>query len=154
MSLLRHMTVCLIFSITVLSGSNQTFAQDFTVDIPAFPGAEGFGAYTTGGRGGAVLEVTNLNDDGQGSLRAAIETTGARTIVFRVSGTIKLEANATDTDGNISIVEFFHNGDGGSVWIPIGNSTIPDHGSNYCFDWDTTEVVDGIGYVLRVVAFK
>jgi len=69
-----------------------------------------------------------------------------------ISGTIKLEANATDIDGNISIVEFYHNGNGGSVWKPIGNSTIPDYGSNYCFDWDTTKVVDGIGYVFLVRA--
>src|SRR5580765_4706304 len=58
--------------------------------IPAFPGAEGFGANTAGGRGGRVIAVTNLSDDGPGSFRAACEAEGPRIVIFRVSGLITL----------------------------------------------------------------
>ena len=61
--------------------------------MAAFPGAEGGGAAARGGRGGQVIEVTNLDDSGPGSLRAALEAEGPRIVVFRVAGIIQLDSN-------------------------------------------------------------
>ena len=70
---------------------------------PAFPGAEGFGANTLGGRGGEIFEVVNLNDSGSGSLRACIDAIGARTCVFRTGGLIQLQSSLSIRNPYITI---------------------------------------------------
>jgi len=99
------------FTVTVVDGRGGTASTavavavsptpDASTPLAAFPGAEGFGAYATGGRGGSVIYVTNLNADGAGSLQWAIDQPGARYILFKVSGLIDTQIHLTN--GNVTI---------------------------------------------------
>jgi hypothetical protein len=91
-------------------------------DIPAFPGAEGGGKYSFGGRGGKVIVVTNLNDDGEGSFRWACEQGGARIVVFNVAGIIRIKTPVIIRAPYITIQGQTAPGDGvclagESVWL-------------------------------------
>jgi pectate lyase len=103
--------------------------------IPAFPGAEGAGAFTAGGRGGKFFEVTNLNDDGAGSLREAIESEGPRIVIFRVSGIITLEKLLTISN----------------PYITIAGQTAP--GDGICLRGHTTEI-NTHNVILRHLRFR
>lgn len=93
--------------------------------IPAFPGAEGGGAYTAGGRGGKVIVVTSLADEGLGTLREACETGGARIIVFNVSGVIRLNSPINVRAPYVTIAGQTAPGDG--VCVTGGSFLIDTH---------------------------
>jgi cysteine-rich repeat protein len=101
------------------SNTNKTSSKSITVAVtsntgklPAFPGAEGFGSDTPGGRGGKVIFVTNLNDSGPGSLRAALEASGPRFVVFKTGGVLKTNKELVIKNPYITIAGQTAPGDG------------------------------------------
>jgi pectate lyase len=93
--------------------------------LPAFPGAQGFGSESPGGRGGKVIEVTNLNPSEAGSLRAALEASGPRIVVFRAGGTIFMNGMLKIKNPYITIAGQTAPGDG--IQIRGGTLDVQTH---------------------------
>src|SRR5262245_17121870 len=87
---LRRFTSAAIISAIIIAVAHSAFTSAQTI-LPAFPGAEGFGANAPGGRGGGVYIVTNLNDSGPGSFRDAVSQPN-RYVVFAVGGVIRVNS--------------------------------------------------------------
>lgn len=113
-----------------------SYPKDFVqAEIPAFPGAEGGGAFTQGGRGGKIFVVTSLEDSGKGTFREACEAVGARTIVFNVSGIIRLK-------NRISMR---------APYVTIAGQTAP--GDGICIAGETLEI-DTHDVIIRHMRFR
>ena len=93
--------------------------------IPAFSGAEGWGAVTPGGRGGSVIHVTNLNDSGPGSFREAATAPGPRTVVFDVAGQINLLSEVSITNPYLTVAG--QTAPGGGITIAGETTSLDTH---------------------------
>jgi len=96
-----------VFFLILVLLSNLVFSQ-----VKSFPKAEGYGKFSVGGRAGKIIYVTNLNNSGQGSLRAACEASGARIVIFRVAGIINLDSDIKIKNPYITIAGQSAPGDG------------------------------------------
>jgi hypothetical protein len=132
----KHQTANLSVAVPAYYWRVDTVAKDgsvttgdvwnFRVRRLAFPGAEGYGRFAIGGRGGKVYNVTSLDDSGPGTLREAVEAEGPRTVVFRVGGTIKLSSKLVVRNPYITIAGQTAPGDG----IAVRGYTFGNYGTH------------------------
>ena len=115
--------------IAVDAGAQETHGPDAgsasLASVPAFPGAQGYGAYTPGGRGGRVIAVTSLAAEGPGTLAEALQAEGPRIIVFRVGGTIELTGDLDITEPYVTVAGQTAPGDG--ICIRGGGIVVKTH---------------------------
>lgn len=121
----KNIIVCLLMLALFNRNAAYCDVSDSLQKPIAFPGAEGFGKFTTGGRGGSIIRVTNLNDSGAGSFREAAESKFTRIIVFTISGTIHLKTKLS-IRGNVTIAGQSAPGDG----IAIADQSVTIAGDN------------------------
>ena len=124
----------IVFLFSECASQNRISSVNIIETGIAFPGAEGFGKYTTGGRGGKVMIVSNLNDNGPGSFREAVTDKNPRTIVFAVSGTIHL-LTKVNVSGNCTIAG--QSAPGGGICIA-----------------DKTVILGGNNIIVRYMRFR
>jgi pectate lyase len=105
------MALAVSIILTCCNSSDPVEKQD-QISLRAFPGAEGFGSATPGGRGGKIIFVTNLNLEGEGSLRAACAYKGPRIVIFKVGGTIDITDNIMVSEPYLTIAGQTAPGDG------------------------------------------
>ena len=117
--------ILLLFSITVMAQKKGDYG------LPVFKGVTGFGFDTKGGAGGRIIRVTNLNKSGEGSLKAALQATGPRIVVFEAGGVIDMEEGVLKID---------------QPFITIAGQTAPDPG--------ITIIRGGISIVTREVILQ
>src|SRR3984893_5162306 len=102
---MKRIFVTIIFAASLIGCKSQNLpVSTFNSNPIAFPGAEGFGKFATGGRGGEVMIISNLNDQGKGSFREAVESKKPAIIVFAVSAAILLNSKLSiSSDENIQV---------------------------------------------------
>ena len=115
---------------------------------PAFPGAHGQGASSRGGRGGAVIFVDSLADSGPGTLRAALEAAGPRTVIFRVGGTITLQSPLVITNPFVTVAGQTAPGGG----IQLRNDPVAPYG--LAADSFTSLVIAASDVVIRFLRIR
>jgi len=141
----RILVAALLVSLVAALGVAVSSAPAAATSVKAFPGAEGFGTDTPGGRGGQVLLVTNLDDSGPGSFRAAVTASGPRIVVFRVSGTILLKRRVDVTSPYLTVAG--QTAPGGGITLRMDPAASP------CVDKGTMQISTH-DVVIRYLRFR